>query len=253
MTTVAIVGPDGAGKSAVARRVASSLPIPARALYMGVNLEASGTVLPTTRLALVLKRARGGRPDLTGADGAADGRGAPRTRRNGHVGRTLLGGLRSAARLALWMAEEWYRQIVAWRLIRSGFVVVFDRHFFADYFHTDVRRVPGRSVARRLHGLMLEHLYPRPDAIVVLDVPGDVLESRKGEGTTDWLERRRAEYLELRPHVRSFFVVDANRPLDTVVADVRSIVLELARTDAAPSGPDELGRPTPAVTGGAPR
>ena len=66
MFTVAVIGPDGAGKSAVTRRLQQSLPLPVKYVYMGVNLESSNVVLPTTRIALELKRWRGGRPDMAG-------------------------------------------------------------------------------------------------------------------------------------------------------------------------------------------
>src|SRR5215211_3803381 len=62
---VALIGPDGAGKTSITRRVAELLPVPSRTIYMGVNLESSTLMLPTTRLILTAKRARGGRPDLT--------------------------------------------------------------------------------------------------------------------------------------------------------------------------------------------
>ncbi|MGH3470565.1 MAG: hypothetical protein ACRDPG_00785, partial [Nocardioidaceae bacterium] len=63
--TVALVGADGAGKSTVSRMLTrTALPRPVKRIYMGVNLEASTLMLPTTRLLLAAKRARGGRPDL---------------------------------------------------------------------------------------------------------------------------------------------------------------------------------------------
>src|SRR3954451_16009190 len=62
---VALIGPDGAGKTSITRRVAELLPVPSTRIYMGVNLESSTLMLPTTRLILTLKRARGGRPALT--------------------------------------------------------------------------------------------------------------------------------------------------------------------------------------------
>ena len=63
--TVALVGPDGAGKSTISARLRqAALPAPVKTIYMGVNLEASTLMLPTTRLLLAAKRARGGRPDL---------------------------------------------------------------------------------------------------------------------------------------------------------------------------------------------
>ncbi|MGH3091699.1 MAG: hypothetical protein ACRDOG_05135, partial [Gaiellaceae bacterium] len=54
--TVALIGPDGAGKTTVARRLEGSLEGPVKYLYMGVNPDASNHLLPTTRLAHALKR-----------------------------------------------------------------------------------------------------------------------------------------------------------------------------------------------------
>ena len=69
MFTVALIGPDGAGKSTISRRLQASINRPIKYVYMGINLEASNIMLPTTRLMLALKRASsqplamGGPPD----------------------------------------------------------------------------------------------------------------------------------------------------------------------------------------------
>ncbi len=65
MFTVALIGADGSGKSSVSRHLERTLPFPTKYVYMGVNLEASNLVLPSTRLLLEWKRARGRRPDLS--------------------------------------------------------------------------------------------------------------------------------------------------------------------------------------------
>ncbi|RPJ00939.1 MAG: hypothetical protein EHM39_04075, partial [Chloroflexi bacterium] len=64
MFTVAVIGPDGAGKSTVTHELLHKLSLPAKYVYMGVNLESSKMVLPTTRLFLELKKRRGKRPDM---------------------------------------------------------------------------------------------------------------------------------------------------------------------------------------------
>jgi predicted ATP-grasp superfamily ATP-dependent carboligase len=107
---------------------------------------------------------------------------------------------------------------------RRGAIVLFDRHFFADYYAYDVAAPGRRSASRRLHGFVLAHLYPKPDLVVYLDASAETLLLRKGEGTLESLARRRGEYLELARVMTNFAVVDAERPLDDVVGEVAARV-----------------------------
>jgi thymidylate kinase len=136
---------------------------------------------------------------------------------------------RAFLRLTNRLAEEWYRQALAWRWERSGAVVVFDRHFFVDYHAYDVS-AERRSAGQRVHGAVLARLYPKPDLVVYLDAPAEVLLARKGEGTLEALERRRGEYRAIRPLVERFVEVDATRPLPEVVEAVAAAIT--ARLDA---------------------
>jgi len=216
---IALVGADGAGKSTLSELLRSApLPRPVKVIYMGVNLESSSLMLPTTRALLTVKRARGHRPDLVASrlDATAAGADTPRSRRTS---------LKDAARLAVWALEEWLRQLVAGYYSARGFIVVFDRHFYADYYHADVVRTAGRrSGAARLHGWMLENLYPKPDLVVCLDAPAEVLFARKPEASVAWLDQRRRQYLALEGVVPSFAVVDATRPVDAVLADLTDLI-----------------------------
>jgi thymidylate kinase len=229
---IALVGPDGAGKSLVAHRAVAALGERAQYMYMGVSLESSNVMLPTTRLARHLRH-RGGPPAAAqpapGATvSAANPLRAPR-RPNGTA--------RSLLRLAGWAAEEWYRQLLIWLAQARGRVVVVDRHFFLDFYAHDIRGT-DRPLARRLHGMMLEHLYPRPDLVIFLDVPAPVLFARKGEGTVESLERRRQEYLAAAAHVRRFVTVDGTCPpdevVDNVLASIRQAMMDAytARTSS---------------------
>lgn len=229
MTTAAIIGPDGAGKSTVIRRVLEQLPVPARSIYMGVNLEASRLMLPTTRLALELKRRRGGRPDMVGSAAAPGGRRGP------------LREVRSGLRLANWVAEEWFRQAVAWYQERRGRVVLFDRHFLLDYYANDVLgRRPGRPWTSRLHGRMLKRWFPRPDLVIFLDAPAETLFARKGESTVEALEQKRREFLALRSVFDGFHVIDATQDTDAVVRDVIATIV-------AALDPPSPARPSPSA------
>lgn len=213
--TVALVGADGAGKSTIGRRLESVLPFRTKYLYMGDNLETANHALFTTRLIRWLRQPktseiRRGPPDPARHDALPSGWGA-----------RMYAVARSVFRLCNRVCEEGFRQIIAWSYLWRGYLVVYDRHFFADYYAYDIAPGDGRrSLSRRIHGWFLRWLYPRPNLVVCLDAPPEVLLARKGEGTPELLERRRREYLALEDHVEAFEVVDASRPADEVLAHV---------------------------------
>lgn len=237
--TVAVLGADGAGKSTMSRALTDALDVPAAYLYMGVNLEVSSVVLPTTRLLLKLKHLEGGRPDM--AAGPHDHE-RP-VAQPGAILRRSLKAVRLHVRMLNLMAEEWFRQLLIWRHRRSGQLVVLDRHFFFDYYNHDIAPSGRLPLIRKVHGWLLDRLYPRPDLVVILDAPADILFARKGEGTPERLERRRQEYLCLRHEARlGSMVIDATQPPERVLADAVAWVTEAIREHARGYDPPGSGR-----------
>ena len=224
--TVALIGPDGTGKTTISRRLAGALPLPVRTVYMGINLETSRLMLPTTRLLLSLRRSRGKAAHLVASSDPSRRRNAPADGR-----RHPLRSLKSGLGLVNWLAEEWFRQGVARYHRLRGNVVVFDRHFLADYYHFDVapENHTTRPLARRVHGFHLERLYPRPDLVVCLDAPATTLAERKQEAGVEWLEGRRRQYLEMSKVFPNFVVVDASGPLDQVTDEIARVILDFHR------------------------
>jgi len=226
--TVALIGPDGAGKTTISRRLEEVLPIPVKYIYMGVNTEASNVLLPTTRVIRAIRRARGA-PGQGGPPAASP----PRGRSRGGL-RGTLREARSLLRLANRFAEEWFRQALATYHLWRGRVVVFDRHFFADYYAADIDSLNGtQALSRRLHGFVLRRFYPRPDLVILLDAPAPLLWARKQEGTLEALVRRRDEYLRLRDGLGGIETVDVAQPEETVVREVARLILD--RAAAGPS------------------
>ena len=220
---VALIGCDGAGKTTVARALEERTELRVRYLYMGVSSDSSNRQLPTTRLVHVLKRRRGAAPDTAGPPEHPVTAPPPAS-----LPRRVRRSARATLRLLNRLAEEWYRQLLAWSYRLRGHTVVFDRHFIADFHAADVAGRPA-TVSRRLHGRLLTRFDPRPDLVIFLDAPPEVLHARKGEGTPASLARRRREYLQLAETTEHFAVVDATQPLDDVVGQVTQLLRDFPR------------------------
>jgi hypothetical protein len=188
---------------------------------MGVNLESSNLVLPTTRLLLEIKRARGQRPDITVPREAYF---QSQTRKK--FPKRVAEGMKSALRIVNVMAEEWFRQLIVWYYTLRGYYVLFDRHFYFDYYDHDIANTdPKRPLSSRIHGFMLQKLYPKPDFVIFLDAPSEVLFARKPERTIEILESKRQEYVRLREVMKDFAVVDVTQPVDIVVRQVCELIV----------------------------
>ena len=227
--SVALIGPDGAGKTTIARVLPERLPMRTTYLYMGVAAESSNKLLPTTRVieAIKARRRASGGPARSATTALATPGGGTRRRRSPL--KAALSALGAGLRLGNRVAEEWYRQGLAWSHQARGEAVLFDRHFYIDYHAADIAGAP-ESVRRRIHGWMLEHVFPRPDLVVYLDAPVEVLLARKGEGTLESIARRQEDYRSLAGEVEHFAVVDANRPLDEVIDAVVAEIVAFAQT-----------------------
>ena len=219
MFTIALIGPDGAGQSTIGRKLEQISRLPAKYLYMGVNLESSNLVLPTTRLLLEAKRARGQRPDITVPHRLYQASAHP------NLLKRFRASVKTTLRLVNLVTEEWFRQLIIWYYQFRGYYVILDRHFYFDYYVHDVANEdPRRPLNSRIHGFMLKKLYPKPDFVIFLDAPSEVLYARKPEGTLDARERRRQEYIQLQDVVKNYAVVDVSRPEKEVLSEIVQLI-----------------------------
>jgi thymidylate kinase len=117
--------------------------------------------------------------------------------------------------------------VLTWYFSKRGFIVLFDRHYYFDYFEWDIAPTAGRRpLTRRMHGVFLKRLYHRPGLVICLDAPAEVLYRRKQEASIELLEARRREYLKFQSWIQPFHVINAEQHEDDVVAEVTAIIRE---------------------------
>lgn len=234
MLSVALIGPDGAGKTTISRRLEQALPLHVKYVYMGINLGSSNVLLPTSWLIVKIRRALGwteSRGVPTPAQRLEQGNLSP-----GNAVKRGAAWLRSYLRLANLLAEECFRHSLVWYYQRRGKIVLLDRWFFADYYTTNDTDNPRQPLDRRIHAYMLERIYPRPDLVIYLEAPAEMLFARKGEGTLEALERQRQNYQQLRGVVKHFAVVDASQTEHVVAGEVTALIYDYYKAKVFNSG-----------------
>jgi hypothetical protein len=171
---VAVLGPDGAGKGSVIAAMRSEIPAGVKPLYLGhgdVSRREYATRARSTDRPAAHRFRRAVKAVLGLLPGGA---------------RDVQYRLRRAVRLAM---RAWWAYPYAWR----GDIVLCDRHPL-EAVAVDAH---DRTLAGRLERWALERLVRWPDAVVLLDAPGEVLFARKGEHSPEILDDWRTAYREL--------------------------------------------------------
>jgi thymidylate kinase len=191
---VAVFGPDGAGKSAVIKRVADGSPAPFRGIQK------------------FHFRPRFRRQWFESPPAMEPHAQSPR------------GAVLSIFKLFYWLADCWYGYVFIVRPARAGSrLVLFDRYLY-DILVDPLRYRLPRSCLWFARLVVL--LAPRPDLYVLLDVPAEMVQQRKAEVSPEESHRQRLAYREMFRPLPNAFLVDAVPPVDEVAEKIKTVILE---------------------------
>lgn len=178
---VALLGPDGAGKSTLAAGISDAFFAPVCPIYMGL----------------------------------------------GHDRPALFASLRGPGLYTLGcLLSQWWRYAIAQYHQTRGRLVIFDRYTY-DSLPPSSRRLGPFLRATRW---MRAHALPPPNLVLVLDVSGEVMYTRKRERDPASLEADRQQLRALQGWVPHLQIVDGMRSAGEVRDDVVNRLWELYET-----------------------
>jgi len=191
---IAVLGPDGAGKSAAIQRLTQEL---------------APSFRDVERFHFRPRFRRGWQdsPPVTNPQGKP-----PR------------GFLLSILKLLYWLADYWYGYVAVIRpALLTSSLVLFDR-YYPDVLVDPVRyRLPASTL---WFAKFIARLVPPPDLYILLDVPAEVVQQRKPEVTCEESHRQRLAYLQMFQKMPNAFVVDAACSLDQVTQQMKAVIVE---------------------------
>ncbi len=222
--TVALVGPDGSGKSTLIRTLEEHLPY-TRRVYMGLR----DFVLPTTRF-FYWRVAR--REELEPAGPAAS-----EPREPEKSGERARGGRSALRRIGygLYMLNHHLEFLAkfGWGYFwaRRGRVVFFDRFVY------DAMELPTDSFEGTIRGRLLDS-FPRPDLLVLLRPPIEVMLERKQERPREFYERYYSSYDERLTTMKGRLRVLTLDTSESLEACARKVIVEVQQMRSRVIFPD---------------
>lgn len=183
---------------------------------MGISIDSSNFALPTSRLIQSVKKYLFKRRKKFATESHAE---IMKQFYKENLGPDRRGKLGASFRLFYRLSEECFRQVISWFYQLKGDLVLYDRHFLFD-FYCKSKNIKNKRFSERVHIWFLKYLYPKPDLVIFLDAPPEVLFQRKGEYSIDYLKEKREKYLYVGKSMKHFVGIDATQPVNKVFSDV---------------------------------
>jgi thymidylate kinase len=113
-------------------------------------------------------------------------------------------------------------------LVRGGMVI--NHRYLLDAI-VDPRRYRYSGPLKLLRAIW--RIAPKPDIVIVLDAPAEVIHARKEETTLEETTRQRAAYLALAAQTPNAHVVDSNQLPEQTIDAVTNLLLDHMAADVA--------------------
>lgn len=222
MASVALIGGDGSGKTTVAKNFVRTRKLPSKYLYMGLSTLKSSPAFPTTLLIRYFKMRSYKNSGSSNVEQYED----PSFTQDYHHNPTKRSDIWHAIRSINYLIDVFYRQVFSWIYQLQGYLVIYDRHFL--FMAAPGYRGKQEEYQHWIDQVLFrifDRIYPKPNLVVFLDAPPEILNARKPEGKLDYLEKRRIATLEQGKKMKNFICIDTTQSLEKVENEFERIII----------------------------
>jgi len=206
---VALLGPDGSGKTTLAEYIVKQQLFNAKYVYMGRDQ----FLIPTRKILKSVLRLIQGRPGSkpVSPSASSDETLIPVTGESRHA--------LDVVRLLHDMADFYLRYLVFNHFpYRYGKLIVNDRYVYDLMIGNE--QVQKHPFFRKY----ILRLFPKPDMVFILSVPANDMFVRKGEHTPGFLQAQKVQYGKLQTTLKNCHIIQTDVAIETSVNRVIALI-----------------------------
>jgi len=125
-------------------------------------------------------------------------------------------------------SNEYFEQLARYSLARyykfKGCIVIFDRYIYDQAVFNHCIQGSQVSTKNKVFEFIYKYFFPTADLTILLEADPVEIHRRKDELEIEDIAARIKEYKVVCKDVKNFVIVDANQDLETVTADIVTLI-----------------------------
>jgi thymidylate kinase len=219
--SIAIIGPDGVGKSTVISELMQQTPLGYRTVYMGWSDHENTLILPSSRW-LYRRYNKNKTPTSAAIEKQNNGAEETTIARQIAIKKPAKITLKSMPGIANEILEQYARYLLAFYYKLRGSFVVFDRYVYDQEVFNDDSNNNNIKPQDKFLAKYFKHFFPSPELTILLATDAEIIHQRKDELSIAQLTERIELYKALGEKKKEFHHIDVRVSLDEVIKLVNS-------------------------------
>jgi len=216
--TIALIGPDGVGKSTVISELSNSFPLGIKSVYMGWSDHENTLKLPTSKwLYRRYNKTKTSPITEASADNASP-------QKEQVMASTQKIHWKQFPGIVNEIAEQYTRYFYAKYYKFRGAFVLYDRYVYDQFIFNSTAKEEEIKPQDKILAKFFKHFFPEPNLTILLAGDAELIHQRKNELPAEEIAKRIALYEKIGSTMKNFHVIDVNVELKLEIKHITQII-----------------------------